>query len=105
MTFMYAAAILSTSGQLSAISVAVLSAVNPPNDGTTSPPRARICAISRPKTPRDTGFVGSPFHRMSQEPVFSVCKKAIVRYLAPESRLTTAGLASVYAWKYGENTG
>src|SRR5439155_7395837 len=97
-------AILLTSVQLSAISVAVSSAEKPPNDGTTSPPRARIFAMSAPNVDRATGLAGSPFHRMSQEPVVWVCRNAIVRTLAPEALLTAAGLASVYAWKYGENT-
>src|SRR5436305_902537 len=104
MTFSNAAAILSTSGQLSAISVAVSSAVKPPKDGMTSPPWARIFAMSGPNVDQATGLVGSPFHRMSQEPVCAVCRNAMVRYLAPEAALCWAGLASVYAWKYGENT-
>src|SRR5215469_13381143 len=104
MTFSYAAAILSTSAQLSAISVAVSSALNPPNDGTTSPPRARIFAMSAPKVECATGVVGSPFHRMSQEPVCAVCRNAMVRYLAPDALLSAAGLSVVYAWKYGEKT-
>ena len=86
---------MSTSAQLSAISVAVLSALNPPKDGTTSPPRARIFAMSGPKTARLTGLVGSPFQRISHDPVFSVWRKAMVRYFAPEALLCSAGLASV----------
>ena len=94
---------MSTLEQLSAISVAVSSALNPPNDGMTSPPRVRIFAMSMPNVDRATGFVESPFHRISQEPVWAVCRNAIVRYLAPEALLCAAGLASVYAWKYGVN--
>src|SRR5436305_4595463 len=68
----------------------------------TSPPRARIFAMSGPNVDHVTGL--SPFQVISQEPTFGVWRNAIVRYFAPESRLWSAGLASVYAWKYGENT-
>src|SRR5690348_1944262 len=60
--------------------------------------------MSGPNVDQATGLAGSPFHRMSQEPVVCVCRNAMVRYLAPDALLTAAGLASVYAWKYGEKT-
>ena len=47
-TFSYAAAIELTLVQLSAISVPVLSAVNPPNDGITSPPADRMLEMAEP---------------------------------------------------------
>ncbi len=51
--------------------------------------------MSGPNVDQATGLVGSPFHRMSQEPVVCVCRNAMVRNLAPDALLTAAGLASV----------
>src|ERR1700674_3492116 len=81
-TFSYAAAIAGTLVQLSAISVPEWSALNPPKEGMTSPPAARILAMSVPCVDQATGAV--PFQVMVHEPREGVCRKAIVRYFAPD---------------------
>ena len=50
----------STLVQLSAMSVPVVSAVNPPKDGMTLPPDAWIAAISAPKLAAEIGVLVSP---------------------------------------------
>src|SRR5206468_12287914 len=90
--------------QLSAISVPVSSAVNPPNDGMTSPPADRIVAMSAPNVDVETGMPASPFHNGVHEPRLAVCRNAMVRYRAPDCWDRVAGLSPVHASKYGANT-
>src|SRR5258705_524875 len=62
MTDSYAAAIALTSWHESPISVPPWSALQPPNDGTTSPPIARRAAISDRYRPVASAWSRSPFH-------------------------------------------
>jgi hypothetical protein len=99
MTFSYAAAICWTSVQLSAISVPVVSAAYPPNEGMTSPPAAWIVLMSAPKAEAATGMLVSPFQYGVQEPLAAVWRNAIVRCLAPDWADRAAGLSPVQASK------
>ena len=74
--------------QLSASSVLVVSAVNPPNEGMTFPPARWIVAMSAPKLPVAVAEIGvdvTPSQYAVHEPARSVCRKASDRYLAPDS--------------------
>src|SRR4051794_36015277 len=104
MTFSYWAAIALTSVQLSAISVPVLSAVYPPKDGTTSPPPARIAAMSPPNDDDAMGMPASPFQYTVQEPLVAAWMNAIVRYLLPDCWASPDRLLPLYASKYGAKT-
>lgn len=99
MTFSYAAAICCTSVQLSAISVPVVSAVYPPNEGMTSPPLAWIVLMSEPKVEAAIGMPVSPFQYGVQEPLVAVWRNAMVRCLAPDWAARAAGLSPVHASK------
>src|SRR5580698_2120513 len=84
----YTLAIALTLVQLSASSVLVVSAVYPPNDGMTVPPRAWMAAMSLPKLPATVAEIGvdvSPFQSAVHEPDDAVCRKARDRYFAPDS--------------------
>src|SRR5689334_12708926 len=104
MTFSYCAAIEPTLEQLSAISVPVSSAVNPPNDGTTSPPPARIALMSEPNDDEAMGMPVSPFQNTVQEPLLAAWMKAMVRYLLPDCWASPDRLSPLYASKYGAKT-
>src|SRR6266545_6591200 len=87
--------------QLSASSTPVLSAVNPPSDGMTSPPLDRIVLMSAPNVDDAIGMLVSPFHSRVQDPREAVCRNAIVRCLAPDCWDSAAGLCPVQDSKYG----
>src|SRR5579859_7411293 len=78
-TFSIAEAIEETLVQLSAISVFVVSAVYPPKDGTTSPPRDRIVAIDDAKVV-PIGWLVLPFQSTVHDPDDGVWMNAIDRY-------------------------
>ena len=51
--------------------------------------------MSAPYVDHATGVAGSPFHVIVQEPGAGVCRKASVRYLAPNSWESCQGLSVV----------
>src|SRR5690242_18204472 len=104
MSFSNCPAIELTLVQLSASSVPELSAAYPPNDGTTSPPLARIVLMSLPNVDVAIGMPVSPFQYAVQEPWLGVWMKAMVRYLAPDWADSPDRLLPAYASKYGANT-
>src|SRR5580698_10117978 len=67
----------------------------------TSPPAARILVMAAPYVDHATGVDGSPFHVIVHEPRDGVCRKARVRYAAPDWCDSCHGLSGVYASKYG----
>src|SRR5262245_14395045 len=75
-TFSYAAAIALTSEQESPISVPPWSALHPPKEGTTSPPRARSEARSDRYAPDATVRLEEPFHASVHEVLLSVSRNA-----------------------------
>src|SRR5262249_57972993 len=97
-------AIESTLVQLSDSSVPLVSAVNPPKDGTTSSPRARMLAMALPNVPDETGMPASPFHTTVHDPTVVVCRKASVRNFAPDCSDRAAGSSPVQDSKYGAKT-
>src|ERR1700743_2778039 len=103
-------AIALTLVQLSASSVPVVSAVNPPKDGITFPPRACTAAMSAPRLPGAVAEIGVavfPFQSAVHEPGWLVCRKARVRNLAPEAADSWASPPSVLSKvsKYGAYPG
>src|ERR1700712_3645309 len=104
MIFSNWAAIVSTLVQLSAISVPVLSAAYPPNDGITSPPPARMAGMSDPNDDAAIGRPVSPFQYAVQEPTLGVWTKAMVRNLLPDWADSADMLSPLYASKYGAKT-
>src|SRR5881398_3437907 len=104
MTFSKAAAIALTLVQLSASSVPVLSAVKPPNDGTTSPPLLRMALMSAPNVEDATGMPGSPLHSGVHDPTDAVCRNASVRCLAPDCWDRPDMESPVQVSKYGAKT-
>src|SRR5215475_6379466 len=92
--------------QLSASSVPVSSAVNPPKDGTTSPPPACIVAMSLPKLDDEIGMLVSPLQYMVHEPALPAApwRNARVRYLLPDCEASPDRLSPVQVSKYGAKT-
>jgi hypothetical protein len=62
--------------QLSASSVPVVSAVNPPKDGMTFPPCAWMAAMSLPKLAAPMGWAVLPSQSATQDPAVAVCRNA-----------------------------
>lgn len=55
--------------------------------------------MSSPKVALPIGWVVWPFQYAVQEPAASVWRKAMVRYLLPDSAASAAGLSPVHASK------
>src|SRR3954452_10487654 len=70
----------------------------------TSPPRARMAAMSLPNRELAMGMPVSPFQYTVHEPRVAVCTNAIVRYLLPDCWDRPLRLSPLYASKYGANT-
>src|SRR5262249_60248875 len=75
----YAVAIALMSLHESPISVPPWSALQPPNDGTTSPPMARSAAMSGRYRPLASGWLLLPFQASVHEFLPSVWRKARVK--------------------------
>src|SRR6266511_515443 len=100
----YAAAIALTSLQESPISVPPWSALHPPNDGTTSPPRLRSVAMSARYRPLARVCLLSPFQASVHEVLLSVSRNASVKYRAPDCRAMSEMLSGIQVSKYGAKT-
>ena len=101
MTCWYAAAMDATVLQESPISVPPWSALQPPNEGMTSPPSARTAWMSLRNVPAATVWVLEPFQASVQEVLLVVSRNARVRYFTPEVWATALIESLVHISKYG----
>src|SRR5579884_2578801 len=70
----------------------------------TLPPLAWIVLIELPKVEEETDMLVLPFQSTVQDPAEAVCRKAMVRYFAPDWEERVARSSPVQASKYGANT-
>src|SRR5436190_10694552 len=101
MTDSKAVAIVLTSEHESPISVPPWSALQPPNDGMTSPPIARNEAMSDMYRPEPTVSVFTPSQASVQDVLLVVSRNASVRYRAPDCWAIVVRLSVVHVSKYG----